>query len=252
MDQHAFSERLSRVTTCWNLVRDAHADDADEAITARNELMQRYHGAAYRYLVASLRDVDRADEVFQEFALRFARGDFRNADPGRFRQYLKTALINLVRQHHRGAARGAAVGLDAEVTDPDVNDPADDVDESFIRSWRDELLARAWGRLAEVESEQRRPWFTALLYRSQHPEANSTDIAIHITQQMQADEPVSEAAARKLLQRARDYFADTLLDDVAFMLETVEPDRLEEELTDLGLLGYCRSALKRRRGQDDG
>ena len=43
-------------------------------------------------------DADLADEMFQEFALRLVRGDFRNADAarGRFRFFLKTALYHLV------------------------------------------------------------------------------------------------------------------------------------------------------------
>src|SRR3712207_7176976 len=44
-----------------------------------------------------------AEELLQEFAVRFLRGDFRRADPqrGRFRDYVKTALIHLVIDHQR-------------------------------------------------------------------------------------------------------------------------------------------------------
>ena len=40
-------------------------------------------GAAYRYLLGAVHDPDAADDLCQDFAVRFLRGDFRRADPGR-------------------------------------------------------------------------------------------------------------------------------------------------------------------------
>ena len=42
-------------------------------------LFPGYQGAAYRYLTAAVGDPDVAAELFQEFAVRFLRGDFRRA-----------------------------------------------------------------------------------------------------------------------------------------------------------------------------
>jgi DNA-directed RNA polymerase specialized sigma24 family protein len=55
------------------------------------------------YAVAVLRDPDAADEVFQEFALKFVRGDFGQATPdrGRFRSFLKTTLYHLIVDYQR-------------------------------------------------------------------------------------------------------------------------------------------------------
>jgi hypothetical protein len=52
------------------------------------------------------------------------------------------------------------------------------------------------------------------------------------------------AGTRQLLHRARKRFAELLLDEVARSLPTSAPDHLEQELIDLNLLHYCRSALK--------
>ena len=52
---------------------------------------------------------------------------------------------------------------------------------------------------------------------------------------------------RQTLKRARDRFADLLLDAVAHSLEDATASALEEELSDLGLLGYCQAALDRLR-----
>src|SRR5688500_14765658 len=90
----ALEQRLSRITTLWSVVGQAHGGaTAGTASAARRVLMERYRGAAYRYLLGAVRSPDAADELFQEFALRFVRGDFRRADPdrGRFRDYVKAA-----------------------------------------------------------------------------------------------------------------------------------------------------------------
>jgi DNA-directed RNA polymerase specialized sigma24 family protein len=99
-------ERLSRISTQWSLIYQAHWGGADAAAAAQCQFVQRYCGAVYRYLLGALRNEDAAEELFQEFALRFVRGDFRRADPerGRFRDYLKTALVHLVTDHHRRRA----------------------------------------------------------------------------------------------------------------------------------------------------
>src|SRR5438128_969371 len=98
MDQVQLHQRLSQISTQWTMVFQAHQGSADAVSKAQQQLLERYSGAAYRYLLGAVRDPDVAAELCQEFALRFVRGDFRRASPerGRFRNYLKTALIHLV------------------------------------------------------------------------------------------------------------------------------------------------------------
>src|SRR5262249_12043946 len=59
---------------------------------------------------------------------------------------------------------------------------------------------------------------------------------------------LSEEAMRKTLQRARDDYADHLIDEVGHSLRTTSLDRIEDELRDLGLWPQCGSRLDRRRG----
>jgi RNA polymerase sigma-70 factor (ECF subfamily) len=60
--------------------------------------------------------------------------------------------------------------------------------------------------------------------------------------------PLTAAGVRQTLHRAREHFADLLLDElVQALAEPTEAD-LEDELTELGLLEHCRPALERRRG----
>src|SRR5262245_27508512 len=102
MDQH-----LSKIVTLWGPLQEAHAGEPEAARVAQRQLLERYTPAIYRYLLASVRDPHAADELFQEFALRFCRGDFKRADQqrGRFRDFLKTSLVHLVIDHHRRSKR---------------------------------------------------------------------------------------------------------------------------------------------------
>ncbi len=89
---------LSRITTEWDIVFQAHEGPSGEITAAQTALMLRYAGAIHRYLLRGLGDPDAAAELDQEFALKFLRGDFHRADPsrGRFRDFVKRALRNLM------------------------------------------------------------------------------------------------------------------------------------------------------------
>ena len=49
-----------------------------------------------------------------------------------------------------------------------------------------------------------------------------------------------------MLHRARERFADRLIEEVAHSLGDPTPERLVEELIDLGLYEHCRPAWQRR------
>src|SRR5438034_11479959 len=106
MEQHEFEQRLSHIATRWSILRQAH-QDTDAATQARQQLLERYCGAIYRYLLSAVRDHHAAEDLTQEFALRFVRGLFRHADPqrGRFRDYVKTALFHLVDDYRQRQRR---------------------------------------------------------------------------------------------------------------------------------------------------
>ena len=90
---------LHRVETSWSLVARTHRGDREAA----GELLPRYCRAVFRYLVVVVRDEATAEELCQEFAFRFVRGDFRHARPdkGRFRDYVKRSVLNLAEEFRR-------------------------------------------------------------------------------------------------------------------------------------------------------
>lgn len=211
--------------------------------------LQRYQGAAYRYLLGAVRNPENADELFQEFALRLVQGAFRGADPrrGRFRDYLKTALYHLVVDFQKRQRR-LHRRLEADPAEPaaSVMDVAES-DEQFVRNWRDDLLGKAWIALEEMERCGGPSYFSVLKFRTGHPEVSSTEFAARLTEQLRPQRPFTETGIRKTLERARARFAELLLEEVIRSLNDPSCDQLEQELIDVGLLPYCRSALERHR-----
>jgi RNA polymerase sigma-70 factor (ECF subfamily) len=234
--------RLSGVQTLWSQLRLAHDDTSAARQAAREALLRRYSGAVRRYVVAVVRDREAADDLAQEFALRFLRGDFRNADPGRgrFRDYVKVAVLNLVTDHHR---RQKARPVPVPPEDLNRPDSADSDDGVFRESWRDELLDRAWEALAAVERDTGRPLHTVLKLRATNPKVSSTELAAPVGTRL--GKPVTAAGVRQTLHRAREKFAELLLDAVADTLDAATRERLGEELEELGLLDYCKPVLER-------
>jgi RNA polymerase sigma-70 factor (ECF subfamily) len=244
MEEKEIHEHLSRISTMWTVVFQAHRGSAQTVALAQEKLLERYCGAVYRYLVGVLRDVHAADELAQEFALNFVKGNFKGADPerGRFRDYVKTALFNLIRRHHRQQKK-QAVPLEPEM-EPAAAD-SDQADQDFLNRWRDELLARTWEALAQQEQQTGQLYHTMLDYRTKHPDIASAQMAETMSARLK--KKFTAAAVRQIIHRAREKFADLLIEEVARSLSTSDKDKIEQELGDLGLLSYCQDALKRFR-----
>lgn len=243
--------RLSRINTLWSVVRQA-SDGGAAAREAQEELVDRYGGAVRRYLRAALRDEDAADEVFQEFSLKLVGGAFQRAaaEHGRFRSFLKTTLFHLIVDHRRRDRRNAAQPIVAEPVDregPEGRLEADD--RAFARSWREELLAKGWAALAEAQRDGGTPYHSVLRFRSEHPDLRSPEIAAELTKAL--GKPLTPASVRVLIHRGREMLAEHVLDLVLDSLGSRSLDaaleEAEEELIELELLSYCRSALDRRR-----
>jgi RNA polymerase sigma-70 factor (ECF subfamily) len=237
-------DRLSRIQTQWTaLLRGGAAPDA---AAAQRELLLRYYGAAYRYLLGTVRDPAAAEDLTQEFAVRFLRGDFRRADPGRgrFRDFLKSALRHLAIDHWRRRGKEPAPLPPGAVAEAAAPAEVEALDGRFVEKWREELLAQAWEALRAVQEGTGQPFHTALRSKAEAPGLSAADLAARLGGDR--GRAYSEVAVRKLLQRARGRFAELLVEEVARSLPGCSPAELEQELIDLDLLGYCKSALGRR------
>jgi RNA polymerase sigma-70 factor (ECF subfamily) len=207
--------------------------------------MQRYCGAVYRYLRGALHDEEAALELFQEFALRFLRGDFHRADPaaGRFRDYLRAALSHLVTDYHR-ERRAQPQPLPADIVRRAIPpDEGADSEAAFLRSWREELVNRAWDALAEAKPT----YHAVLVFHVENPEVPSPRMAEQLAARL--GKPFTAAHVRVTLHRAREKFAELLLDEVAHSLGACTEAELIQELSALQMLKLCAPALERRKGR---
>jgi RNA polymerase sigma-70 factor (ECF subfamily) len=244
MPGEQLASHLSRISTHWDLLLAAHQGEATIMRQAQQELLRRYCGAIYRYLLSVVRDADAAADLSQEFALRFVRGAFRNADPdqGRFRDFVKKSLYHLIMDHRR-REEAHPRSLPAEL--PDMDDRTDAwIDDEFNKHWRGEILGRTWEALAAQENETGQLFYTVLHWRVGHPQRPAAQLAQELS--IKLGKPFTEGAIRVQLHRARAKFADLLLDEVARSLQSSVTERIEQELIDLDLLTYCKAALKRR------
>ncbi len=140
---------LANTNTLWSLVAEANHGPEEAAQRARTALLERYQGAVHRYLLGALRDAHPADDLAQEFFLRFVRGDLRNANPekGRFRDLVKTTLFHLIVDYQR-RQQTRPQPLPPDEYGPAVATPdALPSDEQFLDSWRQQLLSQAWNAL---------------------------------------------------------------------------------------------------------
>jgi RNA polymerase sigma factor (sigma-70 family) len=239
-------QHISQIDTLWTLVHQAHRSEG--AVAAAQELLlRRYSSAILAYLTRVAGDPDTAADLFQEFAVRMLRGDFGGATArrGRFRDYLKTSLRNLVVDYRRREGRSPiSLAHDVEAAEVLPGTPADET--GFDQAWRDELMDCAWRHLAEFENGSGQPWHTVLRMRVDRPEATSTELAGELSRRQ--GRAISEANVRKLLQRAREAFCDRLVAEVSGYVDSPEREAVEWELVDLGLHEWCKSALDRRFG----
>jgi RNA polymerase sigma-70 factor (ECF subfamily) len=248
MNEHEIEQQLSHIATQWTMLYRAHQGAANEVAAARQQLMLRYCGAVYRYLLRAVRDPTIAEDLTQEFALRFVQGRFGQVDreQGRFRNYVKGALFRLVQDHYRNKAREPRhVSLPDQVQVATA-DESEAAERDFRDSWRQELLSRAWKALEQVQSETGQPYHDVLRTRVDQPELSSAQIAEQLSARL--GRTISSAGVRQLLHRARERFAELILEDVRQSLEGAPIEQIAEELAELNLLKYCKDVLDRRRG----
>jgi RNA polymerase sigma-70 factor (ECF subfamily) len=241
--------RLSQMTTQWTAVLEAHSGTPDQINPAVSKLMCRYSGAVHRYFLKAVKDPSEAEELDQEFAIRFLRGDFRGCDPkrGRFRDYVKRAVQNMISDHFR--RKKTSRMRNAPMVDPARDDPElSRFDREFIVSWRNDLLERSWQALADLERTSGQPYHTVLRFRVDHPELPSVKAAEQLSREI--GRQLTGGAVRQAVQRSRQKFVGFLVAEVLQSMDRPSQDELEEELGDLNLLHYCRPYMSRIRGPD--
>ena len=143
--------------TSWTLLGRA-CTPCEEGSRAREDFAQRYYRPVHEFLAALVRDPEQTQDLAQEFFARLIdqRTLFEHAhrEKGAFRNYLMTALRNMVIDYHRRNGR-----IEAIQTHPDqwtdagwdvLNTPEfQPAEAAFHRAWVKATLAEA---LAQVRA----------------------------------------------------------------------------------------------------
>lgn len=229
----------------WTVLRQAHGND-DQKQLAQALLVECYGPAIRNYLLALTKNHQTTDDLWQQFMVQLLEGGFEKVAPekGRFRSYVKVCLFHLVAKEHRRRGRGAVTKSDAgflaEIPgDANIDEP------KFDSLWRNQLLDRAWDALRDAQPR----YYQALRVRVDFPDDSVAELVERIVRGGEEDrhlQPINETAFRKLVSRARQRFANLLIDEVARSVDPPTLERVESELVDLELLSYCRSALDAR------
>ncbi|MBL8814165.1 MAG: sigma-70 family RNA polymerase sigma factor [Planctomycetaceae bacterium] len=232
---------LAQISTVWSVVIQAR-DGAGVSEEVLAQFFASYQGAVYRYFLSSTGRSDVAEDLTQDFALRFIRGDFRRVHPdsGRFRDFLRVALANQLRDYFRRQTLRKGEELPEQAQDP-KHDAASSGE--FDTHWRDELLAQTWIDLERHQKDSGQLYYSALKLKATETGQPSQELATLFSNQTETS--ISDTAFRKLLQRARERFGELLLQNVASTLSLQTREELERELMDLQLHAYCRTILDR-------
>ena len=244
MDQSDSGAKLSELLTQTTLLFQAHHGTPEQSDEAMQLLMLRYSGAVHRYLLKAVGDPEVAKDLNQEFSIKFLEGRFRKFDPkkGRFRDYLKRAVHNLMVDHFRKKEPAGRLGTDMEASV--MGDPGlVEFDEQFRLSWRQDLMERAWSSLRDHETRTGQPYWRLLRLRMARPDLRSPELAEELSRKL--GRPMTAGAVRQTLHRARDKFAGFLVDEVRVSLKSPGREEVEEELAELKLLEFCKPLLKR-------
>lgn len=244
MDRSDPNERLSEMSTQTTLLFQAHHGTPEQSDEAMQLLMLRYSGAVHRYLLKAVGDPEVAKDLNQEFSVKFLGGGFRTFDPsrGRFRDYIKRAVHNLMVDYFR--KKDPARRLDTDYETPTLGDPGlMAFDRDFLVSWRQDLLDRAWSSLEDLERRTGQPYLQVLRMRVARPNFRSPELAEALAPKL--GRSMTPGNLRQTLHRARDKFAEFLIDEVRISLREPTRDEVEEELGDLKLLEFCKPTLKR-------
>jgi len=236
--------RFEAISTRWSLLRQAHEGSPTMAGAARHGLVLRYLPAIRRYVGALLQRDQDADDVTHDVVVRLLAGDFAGADPnrGRFRDLLRVAIHNMIRNRWAQQKRRKTVDLDVGLVAEE--EPEQDV---WLPEWRQGVLDLAWKALEQQEKDHPGSVaYTVLRLRAKHPEDSSEQLAQRLSQVVGM--AVRADTLRQRLHRARLQFADLLIAEVAKGLNDPTPERIEDELIALGLVEYLPPEWKQKDG----
>ena len=160
---------MSFPTTAWSMLEHAKSPDKAEVTAAMNRFIVGYWRPIYRFLRAKGCRHDTAEDLTQEFFLKFLDHDWlakADASRGRFRNYLLAILKRFLADQGSGRAprqmafdqalvQVSALARDEERSfEPSHHELAEDV---FMKQWAQALVEEVRGELAAWCRQRGRP-----------------------------------------------------------------------------------------------
>ncbi|MEO1527694.1 MAG: sigma factor [Planctomycetota bacterium] len=215
----------------------------ERQLSERERFLKRYQPAIMAFIQTILKNPDAANAVWDSFVTKWLSGDLRRFDPqkGSFRKYLKTILRNACRQHWSVQARGAHEAPLASAEEI-ANERQSDAGEAFDRELKESILRRAVHAVAE--EEERYYHIVTFMTEAASQASSKRDtkgLQGYLFQQTGREE--SLANVRQLKNRARACFATKLIEQTGLLIDSALLSDIEEALSDLNLLRFCRAKL---------
>lgn len=248
-DNPSFNRHISQIHTDPLVVRWLTADQSDLGedlvTTAQRRFFDRYCNPVYAFVRKMLSDVNATDDVVQQFAVRVMEKSFRSYNPerGRFRDYLKMTLRNMVTDYWRGVQRSRRFSGEQfedrllEVPDPTSIDDAISVQEGELES----LLERSFERLRAIPQTARPTFYEVLIHVTRNPDQSSETAATALSLDLNLSKPINGASLRQTLRRARERFQELLLEELKIPDGPKRKERVQERLEALGIREFFKS-----------
>ncbi|WP_395745378.1 hypothetical protein [Prosthecobacter sp.] len=222
-------------TTQWTLVARLKSGDEKESRRALDQICTAYHHPLYCYIrKRGLNHHDAADALHDFLARLLRLGSLKMADAekGRLRSYLCTALQHFLSSRHRGARQQPRnVSLDDSAEELFRHEQLADhltPESTLEKTWATNLLRLSLQDLAEAESTAGRGAQFQMLEPFLSPDAVPPDYAVLVPQCGKTAE-----ALRKSVQRLRQSFRKILRSRIAETLEEPSAEQIDEELNAL-------------------
>lgn len=171
-----------------------------------------------------------ADESLKRLITHLVTQGFGSNGRGRIRDFLIRGIRSAAKAVVSELPENQTQNLKIDFSNWTPDSPA------WLANWRKGLLARAWRSLERVEhKEPIRPIYTTLRAATEHPQEDSSMLAVRIN--TQTDLRVEPKMISELLRVARSSFAQMLEHEIAETLDTVDPASIAQEIEILGLAG---------------
>lgn len=226
------------LTTRWSVVLAAGTAAEPLRRVALEELCAAYWYPLYAFARRSGFDADAAADLTQDFfAQLLTRADLQRADRerGRFRTYMLTALRHMI-VNHREAQRtlkrgGGKAPISIDARDAETRFGREPIDartpeHAFERAWAEAVIARAFERLREEQTNiGREPLFDALrpVLLAALDAPRHAEVAARFS--------VTENSVKVAVHRLRRRLGELLREEVGATLERSED--VETELAEL-------------------